>query len=394
MKKIRYIHRKIEKILKKRTQEFPAILITGPRQTGKSTLLRKTFDSFNYVSLDSPIQREIAINDPMSFLETNQTPLIIDEIQYAPNILPYIKIIIDENRAKTGQFILTGSQFFPLMQGVTETLAGRISINELLGFSLEEILSQKTKPLDCFRLIYKGWFPDVSLEKVEVGPFYDSYLKTYLERDLRQVASVKDLLLFQNFIELIAARTANILNLNEIAKECGISHTTAQKWLSILASGRIVFLLRPYFKNTSKRVIKSPKLYFIDTGLVSYILKYPSPETLYNGAIRGAIFETFVVTEILKYKLNHSSVLEMYFFRDSNHNEVDLIIEYGENKILIEIKATSTPSLNHCKNIKKLSHLFNASKAYLITLYPEKVQLEKGIINIPWNRISEIFRNL
>ncbi len=391
MRKAQYVHRKLEDVLKKRIRQFPSILLTGPRQTGKSTLLQKTFGSFNYVSLDSPIQREIAINDPISFLENNPTPLILDEIQYAPQLLPYIKIIIDKNRTKSGQFILTGSQYFPLMQGISETLTGRISINELLGFSLEEISPKKTNPITCFSLIHKGWFPEVALGRVDPDAFYDSYLKTYLERDLRQVTSVKDLLLFQNFIELLAARTSNILNLNEIAKECGISHTTAQKWLSILATGRLIYLLRPYYKNISKRIIKSPKLYFTDTGLVSYILKYTSPETLFKGAMKGPIFETFAIIEILKYKLNHSSVFEMYFLRDSNHNEIDLIIEYGDNKILIEIKATSTPTQSHWKTLKRLSHLFNPSKSYLISLYPEKIQLDKGIINIPWNRIPEIF---
>ncbi len=391
MAKGRYIPRKLEKVLKKRVREFPAIFLTGPRQTGKSTLLKEAFRHFNYVSLDSPIQRELAINDPISFLEINSPPVIIDEIQYAPQLLPYIKISIDKNREKSGQFILTGSQFFPLMQGITETLAGRISINELLGFSLEEIPPKQTGTIACFKLLYKGWFPDAALGRVEVGAFYDSYIKTYLERDLRQVSTIKDLLLFQNFMELIAGRLANILNLNEIAKECGISHTTAQKWLSILASGRIIYLLRPYFKNISKRVTKRPKVYFTDTGLVSYILKYSSPEILFNSTIKGPLFETFVVMEILKYKLNHSCIFEMYFFRDSNHNEIDLIIEYGDKKILAEIKATTTPMPNHWKTLKKLLPMFNASNAYLISLYPEKIPLDKGIINIPWHSIIDIF---
>ncbi len=392
--KTKYIHRAIETLLRSRLKTFPSLILTGPRQTGKSTLLQTIFPSYNYVSLDSPLERQLAISDPLSFLSENKTPLIIDEIQYAPNLLPYIKIHIDKTRSKKGQFILTGSQCFPLMAGITESLAGRVSVNELLGFSIEELPHKKISTDTCYSSIYKGAFPEVALGRIPAPDFYDAYLKTYIERDLRQITSVRDLLTFQNFIELLAARSANILNLNEISKECGISHTSAQKWLSILTNGRIVYLLRPYSKNLSKRVVKRPKIYFIDTGLMSYILRYPSKEILIKGSIKGHAFETFIIMDVLKYKINHGKLFEMYFLRDSNHNEVDLLIELANQIIPIEIKATATPNPKHWQSLKKLKNMFGSDKAYLVSLCPEKLKLDNGIINIPYNQITDILKQL
>ncbi len=389
----KYIPRIIEKELKSRVKEFPVIALTGPRQTGKSTLLKTVFKDYNYVCLDNPFDRELAIKDPCLFLENNSLPLIIDEIQYAPEIFSYIKIIVDERRDESGLFILTGSQIFPFIQGLSESMAGRVAIYELLGFSLEELESvaiDKTF-LGCYKLIFSGFYPDACLHRVGLTPFYSSYLRTYLERDLRQLKNVHDLLTFQSFLELIASRVGGILNLSEIAKECGISHTTARNWLSILEVSRIVYLLPPYFKNISKRIVKSPKIYFTDTGLLSYILRYPSYEILSKGPSSGMVFENFVLLELLKYKVNHNCRFELYFYRDFNHNEADVIIDMGHKKILVEIRSSTTIRSQYVKKLEKIADLLGTEEILVISNYPKKAKISQKASNIPWWQIDNIF---
>jgi len=381
----KYIKRAIENELKQAVKEFPVLVLTGPRQTGKSTLLKKVFTDYKYVTLDNPMTRELAASDPVSFL-TNDDKLIIDEIQYLPEILPYIKIEVDKDRTRNGRYLLTGSQYFPLMSGLTESLAGRISIYELLGVSTEETYGKKqlSNIDNCFEIIHKGFFPEVAIHNVDPNRFYSGYLQTYLERDIRQISSIQDLNLFQSFLELLAARVGNLLNLSEIAKECGISHTTAKKWLSLLETTRIIFLLRPYYKNISKRVVKSPKLYFSDTGLLSYILRFQNAETLAKSSHAGAFFENLVILEMIKFKFNHNENYELYFFRDSHHDEIDLIIDRGQTQDLIEIKKTATVRSEHFKQIIKSRDLFEDSKAYLVSFNQNKYEF-KGVKSFLWS---------
>jgi len=392
MKRV-YVPRLIENRLKRSVAQFPVLVLTGPRQTGKSTLLQKAFPGYRYGTLDDPFQRQLAIRDPLAFLENLGEPAIIDEIQYAPGLLPYLKMAVDRDRGRNGRFLLTGSQTFPLMEGIGESLAGRAVLHELLGFSCAELgeRAKASSAAACFDLLFLGFYPEPAVHGVDVNDFYRSYLLTYLERDIRQIRSVHDLHLFQNFLELLAARAGGILKLNETAKECGISHTTATKWLSLLESTRIVYLLRPYFRNLSKRVVKSPKLFFTDTGLLAFLLKYPNARTLQAGPSAGAVFENFVVIEALKEKFNHGGLFELYFYRDSNQNEIDLVLDFGRSQKLIEVKLARTLRQEFFAALRRTAGVFIGGKPYLVTMSSERVDHD-GISARNWREIVAIVR--
>ena len=382
----KYINREIESLIEEASNQFPAIALTGPRQTGKSTLLQHLFPSHRYVTLDDPVIRKSCIDDPALFLENFPAPCIIDEIQYAPQILSYIKIEIDRNRDRNGQFILTGSQVFPLMKGISESLAGRIAIFELFGISLNEFKEKNENTPELFDRIFTGTFPDPLIHKVNRRLFYSSYLQTYLERDIRQIQNVQDLLQFQQFLELLAGRAGNLLNLSTISTNLGISQPTAKRWLSLLEDSRIIYLLRPYYKNINKRIVKSPKLYFTDTGLLSYLLNYPDSRTLASGPSGGAIYENFIVSEIIKGIANKNNAAELYFYRDSNGNEIDLIIDEGYKQSLCEIKLNKSIRKKHYQQLQKQKILFSNPFLYLISTYNSLLKLEADIQNIPvWN---------
>lgn len=379
-----YVHRAIEKEIRAAVKEFPVVVLTGPRQTGKSTLLQTLFPKHDYVTLDDPLTRKTAQDDPRFFLSRSEH-MVIDEIQHLPELLPYIKIAVDKKRGDHGRYLLTGSQCFPLMAGVSESLAGRATLYELLGFSSEEMPTLVlNRPESCFRALFNGFFPEVAVHGAERNRFYSAYLQTYLERDIRQIASVHDLKVFQNFLELLAARAGGLLNLNEIAKEGGISFTSARRWLSLLESTRIVYLLRPYTKNISKRVIKSPKIYFTDTGLLSFLLRYPDATTLQSGPQGGVLFENLVIVELLKHKWNHNLNYELYFYRDSNHHEIDVVIDKGPSVDLLEIKLTGTPRMEHFSTLKKITAFFGRSRGYLLSFTQNKEKISDKIESIPW----------
>jgi predicted AAA+ superfamily ATPase len=371
-------------VLRDSAADFPVVIVTGARQTGKSTLLRHLFPNHKYITLDYPDIRSLAQNDPELFLDNYGKNIIIDEIQYAPQLLQYIKIRVDEDRAGNGAYLLTGSQYFPLMAGVAESLAGRASVHNLLGMSLDE-LAVKRESLDAittFEYILTGFYPDPLVHSVGISDFYGSYLQTYLERDIRSLMAVHDLSLFNTFLEILAARVGAVLNLNEVARDCGISFSTAKRWLSLLESTSVVYLLRPFFRNISKRAVKSPKLYFYDTGLLAHILRYQSAETLMNGAIAGSIFENFVILELMKYKLNHSINAEFYFYRDSNGNEVDLMVEHGGKKHLIELKMAKTPRERFVRVLQRISAIIPESIPHLASFNTR---------NVPVNGVKHLF---
>ena len=388
----KYIHRQIESLLTAAIEQFPSIVLTGPRQTGKSTLLQKVFGSYKYVTLDDPMLRRSCREDPALFLENYPSPCIIDEIQYVPELLSYIKINIDKNRHNTGQYILTGSQIFPLMTGLTESLAGRAAIFELYGFSLEEFSMYKPSLSALFNRIFRGSYPDPLIHNVDRKLFYSSYLQTYLERDIRQVQNVQDLSQFQYFLEMLASRAGNLLNLSEISKELGISQPTAKRWVSLLENSRIIYLLRPYFKNINKRLIKSPKLYFMDTGLLSYLLKYPDSEILLSGPVNGAILENFIITEVIKHGSFTNTSEEIFFYRDNNQNEIDLIIDQGYRQLLCEIKLNKSIQSKHYQQLTKLKDYFSNPELFIVSAYNENIKLTRDVTNIPlWdiNRIRD-----
>lgn len=386
----KYIPRAIEKEIKAAAKEFPVVVLTGPRQTGKSTLLQNLFPAYEYATLDDPLTRRAAQDDPRFFLSRSEH-MVIDEIQQLPELLPYIKIAVDKNRHDYGRYLLTGSQCFPLMAGVGESLAGRAALYELLGFSSEEMPAlDLSQPKSCFEAIFNGFFPEIIVHEAERNRFYSSYLQTYLERDIRQIASMHDLKVFQNFLELLAARSGSLLNLNEIAKEAAVSFTSARRWLSLLESTRIVYLLRPYTKNISKRIIKSPKIYFTDTGLLSFILRYPDAETLRFGPQGGALFENLVITELLKFKWNHNLNYELFFYRDSNHNEIDLVLDKGPSTNLLEIKLTETPRAEHYSTLKKITDAQARSRGYLLSFTRNKEKISEKIDSLPWTHFLKI----
>ena len=399
-----YIKRTLETHLRYLSKHFPVVVVTGARQTGKTTLVKNTFGDVpgvKYVTLDYPILRQLAQTDPELFLQQYPAPLIIEEIQYAPELLPYIKIRVDENR-DNGQYFLTGSQMFNLMQHVSESLAGRIGIASLFGMSRREISNSPRSffPLNCsvpeplhdtvdtvFDKIYRGSMPQMIVDAaLSPEDYYGSYVQTYLERDIRNLLEIRKESSFLKFISCVAARTGQELNLNDIASDVGIDSKTAERWLSILITSGIVFLLSPYSGNTIKRIVKRPKLYFMDTGLACYLSLWNNPRALERSAMAGSMFETYVIGELVKlYSSNGLDVRSRFsYYRDNNGCEIDLII--SENGILhpVEIKKSSTPGMEAIRNFKVLSSLNAPSgEGYVICLSPIEYPLDEKNRIIP-----------
>ena len=370
-----YIKRTLEKAIKRASGFFPVVLVTGPRQVGKTTVLENCEpESRNYVSLDRLQERDLAKHDPGRFLKRHEAPLLIDEIQYAPELLPYIKAIVDREKKK-GMYWITGSQQFNLMANVTESLAGRVGILNLQGFSqaekdnlpdtlpflpTETILKAKEKTCkgtkDIFHRIWKGSYPAMFSDSDENWKlFYDSYTQTYIERDVKQIIKVSNEMLFINFIRALAARTSQILNYSNIAGEIGINETTARSWLSILQTSGLIYLLQPYSNNMTSRIIKTPRLYFLDTGLACYLTKWNTSETLENGAFSGAILETYAVSEILKSYWHNGESPAIYFYRDKDKREVDIVLEENGKLYPLEVKQKSNPGADDLRNFTALS---------------------------------------
>jgi predicted AAA+ superfamily ATPase len=330
-----YFERTLTEEIMRISKSFKAILINGPRQIGKTTLLKHAAEGDRrYVTLDNPSDLLLAKNDPKGFLDIYKPPVIIDEIQYAPELFSYIKILLD-NSDKTGSIWMTGSQQYNMMKNVTESLAGRVAIIDMLGFSLyeRESLGIKQKPFlpsptsqnilvkkgisDTFQIIWQGSFPEaISKDTKDRMAFYDSYVRTYLERDVRQLINVGNEISFIKFLKVVAARTGQELNIEDIARNVGIAPSTAKNWLSVLKASGIIYLLQPYFKNITKRLTKTPKLYFLDTGLAAYLAGWTTPEALEIGISSGAFFETFVISEILKSYYHNGENPPLCFFRD------------------------------------------------------------------------------
>jgi len=365
--------------IKRLSEFFPVLLLTGPRQTGKTTLLEMCAEEGRaYVSLDSIENRELACRDPELFLERYKTPLTIDEIQYAPNLMTYIKIKADTIK-KNGMYWLTGSQQFLLMKNISQSLAGRIGIINLQGFSQEEKfnvsfgqpflptpdfikkkseISPKFDLMEIYKLIWKGSYPKLFLsDDYFWQTFYDSYIQTYIERDVRQIVNIGNTIDFQKFMKVIASRTGNLLNYSDIAKDVGISLSTAKIWTSILEASGIIFLLQPYFNNLTKRVIKTPKVYFFDTGLVCYLTGWKTPETLENGAVSGNILENYAISEIIKSYIHNGEKPSIYFYRDKDQREIDLIIEENGMLYPIEIKKKSNPTVEDIKHFRVIEEV-------------------------------------
>jgi uncharacterized protein len=352
------IHRYITPWLLKLSRQYPVITLTGPRQSGKTTLARQQFSHLPYVSLEDPDTRRFASQDPRSFLAAFPSGAIIDEIQRTPELPSYLQTLVDAD-ARPGRFILTGSQQFELMTQVSQSLAGRTAIVRLLPFTLAEtqLLRTAQKPKNPKRLslpecILTGFYPRIHDRQLDPSQALADYFTTYIERDLRQLAAVHDLQRFQRFVQLCAGRTGQLLNLHSLGNDAGISHATARAWIDLLQTSFIVHLLPPWFTNTSKRLMKSPKLYFYDVGLACWLLGLRSAEQVARDPLWGSLFENFIIMEALKDRYNSGEAAPLHFYRDSEGNEVDLLMPQGGGQHAIEIKAGATVNNDYFKGLK------------------------------------------
>lgn len=401
-----YISRNLEIVVSEVTNEYPVVLVTGPRQVGKTTMLQKLMEGTDrsYVSLDDLNERNLAKTDPELFLQLHKPPVLIDEVQYAPELFTYIKIHIDKNR-NPGAFWLTGSQVFKLMRGVQESLAGRVAVLSLTSLSQAEIGAKETKPFvldmdsltarskarkpadteEIFERIFKGSMPAVvSGQNSNSQIFYSSYLTTYIERDVKELSDAIDSLKFLHFITAAAARCGQMLNVADIARDADINQKQAKDWLGILETLGIIFYLHPYSNNMLKRLAKTPKLYFYDTGFVCYLTKWSNAKTLERGAMNGAILENYVVAEIMKTYLSNGKEPFIYYYRDKDAKEIDIVLEHDGVLNPIEIQKSSNPG-------SQLTKVFNLldrssaprSKGAVICMKPELSMIDRETFIVP-----------
>jgi predicted AAA+ superfamily ATPase len=384
----RYVSRDIEKILMSSVKMFPSVIITGPRQSGKTTLLKHLFSkTHSYVSMDNPDLRLMAINEAELFFKNYKPPIIIDEVQYAPQIFSYIKMLIDKERHKFGQFILTGSQLFPLMANVGESLAGRIGVFTLLPFSIEEQIN-KNKPFNndmLKRFALRGGFPEITLNKA-MNPelWFAGYLQTYLERDVRQLRQIGSLVDFQRFLQLIAAFNGQAVNLSSLSRDLGVAINTIKAWLSILEASSQIILIKPFYLNKGKRIIKSPKIYFLDTGLLCYLSGISSINQIFKGPLSDQLFETVVIGEIVKRFYNNGKIPKIYWWRTSYGEEVDFVIEDKGKIIPIEVKLSAKINMEMAKGLINFYNLFSdkIERGFLINLSQDKIKFNDKIESI------------
>ena len=347
----KYIHRELSAVIEEAYRYFSVITVTGPRQSGKTTLLRNLFSYLPYYSLENLDVRSFAENDPVAFLNQHTEGMILDEVHNAPNLLSYIQGMVDNDADR--RFILSGSSQFAMLKKVTQSLAGRTAVFELLPLSYSEIREQITDtPLD--NLLFNGFYPAIYSGRNIPKFLYPAYMKTYLDKDVRDLLQIKDMMQFHTFIRLCAGRIGSLFKASELANEIGVSSHTVTAWLSVLQASYIVFLLPPYFENTRKRLTKTPKLYFTDTGLACHLLGIESPEQLARDKMRGALFENFIVTEALKRRYNQGKESNLYFYRDSNQNEVDLLLKKHSGLYGIEIKSAMTYHADFEKALKQM----------------------------------------
>lgn len=387
----RYINRDIEKTLKIAVKQFPSIIVTGPRQSGKTTLLKHLFSkSHRYVSMDNPELRLMAEDEPMLFFQNYPTPIIIDEVQYVPGMFSYIKMLIDKNRQEKGQFLLTGSQSFPLMAKVGESLAGRIAVFTLLSFSLKEqfrvgegLVLNKLK-----NRVLTGGFPEVIInrERINLELWFAGYLQTYLERDLRQLRQIGDLGDFQRFLQLCAAFNGQAINLSSLSRDLGIAVNTVKAWISILETSGQIVSIKPFYLNRGKRIIKNPKIYFLDTGLLCYLLGITSIKQIFKGPLSGQLLETVLLGEMVRSFYNQGKVPKIFWWRTSYGEEVDFIIEDGGKIMPVEVKLSSKANRQMARGLIAFSKLFSdkIDMAFLVNLSQEKLMIDKKILSVPF----------
>ena len=371
------------------TKKFPIVSLTGPRQSGKTTLLKHILPDYRYVSLENPDNRNFAIEDPNGFLKTYNQFVIFDEVQRVPELFSYIQTKVDEDKIM-GQYILSGSQNFLLLSQISQTLAGRVAVLKLLPFSYAELKNANLLSDDITINIFRGSYPATYDRQLNADEFYPSYLETYIQRDVRNLLDIKDLRSFQIFIKLCAGRIGQPLNLSSLANDCGISSPTAKAWLSILESSFVVFTLSPYYRNFSKRLIKSPKLYFYDTGLACHLLNMAEAKQVETYYQRGSLFENAIIGELLKNRLNQAKYQALYFWQDSNKNEIDLLEEVGDKINLFEMKYTMTINKDHLKNLQLFRNISQIEGGNYLIYAGDTPQIRgEGKVE-SWKKITEL----
>ncbi len=394
------LQRTLRTALLKAARNYPVVTVTGPRQSGKTTLLRESFPKRTYVNLEEPDQRAFASEDPRTFLGQFKGPLLIDEVQYVPQLLSYIQSIVDSRR-RPGQFVLSGSQNLLLLESVSQSLAGRVSILHLLPLSFSEIRQRACAQLaaigskamaatrivnaDLFDLLWRGQYPSVHATTVAPHDWLRNYYQTYVERDVRSIVNVGDWESFNRFVRLCAGRNGQLLNTTSLGNDCGVTHSTIRRWLSILEATFIIHLLRPYHKSFSKRLIKAPKLYFLDSGLLCYLLGIRRATELASHSGRGSIFESFVIAECLKIQWHQAVVPQVYFWRDSTGHEVDLIMERGGTPVAIEIKSGATVAADFYNGLKYWRQLAGGAAPAALIYAGDTQFVRQGIHTYPWS---------
>lgn len=382
--------REAEPTIRRLAGGYPVVAVTGPRQSGKTTLVRAMFADRPYVSLEDLDEREFAGQDPRGFLGRFPDGAVLDEVQRAPGLFSYLQTRVDQER-RNGLFILTGSQQFDLLSSITQTLAGRVALVPLLPFTLGELQAGGQAPGSLEELLFTGLYPPVHDRELEPGIWYANYVRTYVERDVRQMINVRDLSAFQRFVRMCAARTGQLLNLSTLAADCGITHNTARSWLSVLEASYLVHLLQPHHRNFNKRLVKTPKLYFYDPGLAAWLLGVQTPAQLVTHPQRGALFETWVVSEMLKARFNRALASNLYFWQDRSGHEVDVLAEQGGTLIPVEVKSGQTVVADFFRGLEKWAEIAGdaGGRPWLVYAGAQR-QSRSSVEVVPWREIGEL----
>lgn len=383
------IPRETAKIIGKLRKQFPVITLTGPRQSGKTTLLKSIYTDIPYINLEDIDVRNAALNDPRGFLSNFPEGAVLDEIQRTPELFSYLQGIVDKN--KKIHFVLSGSQNFLLLENISQSLAGRAAILKLLPFSISELQKKKLVPTSYEELIFTGMYPVIYDREIDPEFFYPSYISSYIERDVRQIKNIENLNSFSNFLQLCAGRTGQVVNLNSLATDAGISPNTAKSWLSILEASFIIYFLQPYYANFNKRIIKSPKLYFYDTGLVCALLGINSENQVRTYHLKGALFENLIITDLVKCQLHKGVNPRFYFWQNKTKQEIDLIIDKPQGPVPFEIKSGMTMNENYFTNLKYWQKLTGEKPENMNVIYGGVTNLKTSIGNyISWKKLIDM----
>jgi len=380
------IQRTAKDKLKDLASKFKAVAVTGARQTGKTTLVKQVFKGKPYLSLENPETRNFALEDPRGFLASYPKGAILDEVQRTPELFSYLQEILDNSKVK-GLFILSGSNNFLLQQNISQTLAGRVGYINLLPFSIEELKKSKLLPKDDDQLMLKGFYPPIYDQEIPPLDWCPNYIRTYIEKDVRQIKNITDLIVFERFVKLLAGRSGQELNNSALAVETGVDVKTIQSWIGILESSFIIYLLKPHFKNFNKTIVKRPKVYFYDTALVCYLLGIRNVSQLKTHPLRGSIFEGMVVTELIKKRTNAGLPINLYYWRDKTGHEIDVIIDNGGKLVPIEIKSGKTLNAEFFKNIEYWSKLSGAEKSVLLYAGEQNQKRTTGKEILNWRNL-------